>query len=78
VQTNKPIRPIPRLRKQPTAGIQRLVLCPACDKPQPDLGRRQTCVRCGCFPLPSYDYDPDSSFYPKQDVIPPKNWRKTV
>ena len=43
-----------------------MVRCPACDRAQPDEGRRNTCAHCGCQPIPSYDYPPGSSFHPSR------------
>ena len=43
-----------------------LVLCANCLHKQNDPGKRGTCERCGCSPLPSYSYPRSSSFHPEQ------------
>lgn len=45
--------------------VPKLIYCAACGTPQYDRGKRATCSRCGCQPLPSYSYAKDSGFYPK-------------
>jgi hypothetical protein len=42
-----------------------IVRCANCNRGQPDRGKRGTCIFCGCQPLPSYSYPPDSGFYPQ-------------
>jgi hypothetical protein len=42
----------------------RIVRCASCHTHHGDRGKGQTCVVCGCSPLPSYDYDKTSTFHP--------------
>jgi hypothetical protein len=46
---------------------QSLVKCANCNHQQPDRGKRSTCPHCGCSPVPSYSYPPDSGFYPLEE-----------
>lgn len=52
------------------------ILCAHCRKPQPDGGKRQTCIKCGTFPLPSFAYDKASSFHPDNCDGAPRAARK--
>jgi len=49
--------------------IVREVQCAVCGRRQPDEGLRdgrgRACSHCGTSPLASYDYPPDSAFFPK-------------
>lgn len=40
------------------------IMCAGCGKQHPDLGKRQTCERCGTSPLPSYQYVKGSGLHP--------------
>lgn len=42
------------------------VACANCGRIQPDQGREATCIHCGCCPMPSFSYKPNSSFYPRR------------
>lgn len=42
----------------------RKVLCAGCNRPNLDLGTRQTCAYCGTSPLPSYHYPQGCGFHP--------------
>jgi hypothetical protein len=48
------------------ARDNRRVRCYSCGYQQRDEGVRATCCRCGCSPMPSYEYSPACFFYPKR------------
>lgn len=47
---------------------EKIVYCANCRHRQVDRGRGRTCTFCGCSPVPSYEYEPDSAFYPKPRI----------
>ena len=47
------------------AITQPVVRCANCNHQQLDRGKRNTCPHCGCSPVPSFSYPPDSGFYPQ-------------
>lgn len=49
-----------------------LVRCANCNKQQPDEGKRQTCCKCGCSPLPSFSYERGSGLHPEDHSAPVK------